>query len=174
MVGGPLQEPRQVGPVRLEAQVNLRRLRSSDDQGVRRLRPQLVESAVALLDESGDLLRARNLLDRVELELDPGPVRCRSAAPRNWFSVSRNAESGMLLTRPTVSGRGPVQTSRTVMYVSPKPIWPTYGRRRRLGPSAGNSAPLLLERVASTISSVPAVTVADFPRRRAGKIGREA
>ena len=105
VIGGPLQEPRQVWPVRLEAQLHLRRLGSGDDQRIRRARPQLVEPAVALLDQSGDLLRARNLLDRVELELDPGPVG-PSAAPRNWFSVSRNAESGMLLTRPTVSGRG--------------------------------------------------------------------
>ncbi len=53
---------------------SLRRLGSRDDQGVGRTRPQLVEPAVALLDQRRDLLRARNLLDRVELELDPGAV----------------------------------------------------------------------------------------------------
>ena len=80
MAGRPLQEPGQIGPVRLEAQLDLGGLGSGDDQCVGRSRPQLVKPPVALLDECGDLLRTRNLLDRVELELDPGPVgtECRS------------------------------------------------------------------------------------------------
>ena len=38
------------------------------------MRPQLVEPPVALLDQSRDLLRARKLLYRVELELDSGAI----------------------------------------------------------------------------------------------------
>ena len=69
------------------------------------LAPELVEPLVARLDHFGDRLRPRDLSDRVQVEVTPalsGP----SAARRNWFSVSTNAESGMLFTSATVIGRG--------------------------------------------------------------------